>query len=84
LELKKGRFHAGRAVRQLQAGATAAETFVPRKSTITFRPVAASSNTPKAERNMLKVKANKIRFHNHAEVVRLMSCGAALVHMLRR
>ena len=82
LELKRGRLHADKAVRQLQAGARAAEQLVPSGAQVRFRPVAVAGSTPKDERNRLKGKGGKIRFHGRAEVVRLLSCGAALTEVL--
>ena len=82
LELKRGRLHADEAVRQLQAGARAAEGLVPSGAQVRFRPVAVARSKPKAERNRLKSKGSRVRFHGRAEVVRLLSCGAALVGAL--
>ena len=83
LELKRGRLHAGQVIRQLREGAAAAERLVPEGESIKFRPVAASSSTPKAERNRLRNKNNRIRFHGRMEAVRLLSCGEQLVKALR-
>ena len=83
LELKRGRLHAEQVVRQLRAGASAAEKLVPRGEALRFRPIAASGSTPKHERAKLRSKANAIRFQGHVEPVRLMSCGAKLVMALR-
>lgn len=84
LELKKGRFHSGEAVRQLQAGASAAEMFLPKVKSIVFRPVAASGGIPKAERNRLKRRSSLISFQGNMEEIRLMPCGASLAQMLSR
>ena len=83
LELKRGRLHAEQVVRQLRAGASAAEKLVPQGEAIMFRPIAASGSTPKHERTKLRSRANAIRFHGHMEPVRLMSCGTKLVMALR-
>lgn len=82
LELKRGRLHADEIVRQLQAGADAAERFVSESESIKFRPVAATGRTPKAERNRLRSKNNRIRLHGRMEMVRLLSCGEPLVRAL--
>ena len=82
LELKRGRLHADEAVRQLQAGARAAEQLVPLSARVSFRPVAVAGSTPKDERNRLKGKGGKIRFRGCAEVIRLLPCGAALAGVL--
>lgn len=83
LELKRGRLHAEQVVRQLRAGASAAEKLAPPSEAIRFRPIAASSSTPKHERTKLRNRTNAVRFHGHVEPVRLMSCGAKLVMALR-
>ena len=83
LELKRGRLHADHVVRQLRAGASAAEKLVPRDEAFRFRPIAASGSTPKHERARLRDKSNMIALHGNREPVRLMSCGAKLVTALR-
>ena len=82
LELKRGRLYAKMVVGQLQAGASAAEKFVPADAPVRFRPVAASGSVSKAERDVLRKKGNKVRFYGHVEAVRLMSCGAPLTGAL--
>lgn len=83
LELKRGRLHADEVVRQLRGGAATAERLVPEAALITFRPVAACGSAPKAERNRLRDRGNRIRLHGHTEAVRLLSCGEQLVKALR-
>ncbi len=83
LELKRGRLHADQVVRQLRAGASAAERFVRRGEAFRFRPVVASGSVPKYERTKLRDKANMIGFHEHKEPVRLMHCGDRLAMALR-
>ena len=83
LEMKNGRLRADHVVRQLQAGAAAAEKLVPAGLQVRFRPIAAAGSMPKAERNKLKRKGG-IRFHGREEAVRLMSCGAPLATALDR
>ena len=83
IELKGGELDADEVVRQLRAGASAAEKFVPRSEAFRFRPVVASGSVPKYERTKLRDKANMIGFHEHKEPVRLMSCGARLAMALR-
>ena len=82
LELKRGRLHADEVVRQLRAGALAAEQLVPSGEQVRFRPVAVAGSAPKAERNKLRGNGGRIRFHGCAEAVRLMSCGSPLAGML--
>ena len=82
LELKRGRLHADEVVRQLQAGACAAEELVSSNEPVTFRPVAASGRKSKAERNKLKSKGSRVWFHGRAKAVKLISCGAPLAGAL--
>lgn len=82
LELKRGRLHAGQAVRQLQAGASAAGTLISAGEQIEFRPVVASGSTPKAERQRLRNKNNRVQLCGRTEFVRLISCGAPLTKAL--
>ena len=83
LELKRGRLHAGEVVRQLRGGAATAERLVPETTPIAFRPVAACGSVPKAERNRLRSRSNRIRLHGRTETVRLLTCGGQLVKALR-
>lgn len=82
LELQKGGLDASKVVKQLQAGARAAEKLVPRKKPVKFRPVAAFDGIHKAERNKLRSKNTKVRFHGHTELIRLIRCDAPLVQAL--
>ena len=79
LELKRGRLHAGKVVRQLQAGAAAAESLIGSEDQTKFRPIAACGNAPKAERNELRKTINRIRLHGRTEAIRLVTCGDRLV-----
>lgn len=83
LELKRGRLHAGQVVRQLQQGASAAEDFISRDERVKFFPVAASGSASKHDRNALRKKTSKVRFHGHAEAVRRISCRENLADVLR-
>lgn len=83
LELKRGRLHADEVVRQLRAGAFAAESLVSEGDSVKFRPVAATGSTPKVERNRLRNRNNRIRLHGRMEAVRLLSCGDQLIKALR-
>ncbi len=82
LELKRGRLHADHVVRQLQAGASAAENLVPPGAAPSFRPIAVSGSASKHERAKLKNRSNMIVLRGNREAVRLMSCGAPLVQAL--
>ena len=75
LELKRGSLQAGEVVRQLRAGAKAAEKFVSPNEKMKFRPTAAFGNIHRAEITKLK---EKIRFHGHVEAIRLIKCGDSL------
>ena len=82
LELKRGRLHADQVVRQLRAGARAAEKVVPAGEAVRFRPIAASGRTPIYERRKLRDRSCMIALHGKKEPVRLMSCGARLITAL--
>lgn len=84
LELKSGRMDASEVLRQLREGARAAVDVVPQTVSVRFRPVAAHRGIHKAERNKLRRKTNRIRFHGTMEYVRLMPCGEQLVQALRQ
>ena len=81
LELKKGRLDAGKAVSQLKAGSRAAEELVPRTMEVNFRPAVASGGN-KSEREKLRDKKNRVKFHEAVEYVRLISCGDPLTKAL--
>ena len=82
LELKRGHLPAGKVISQLQAGARFAENIVPSNKQVRFRPIAAFNGISKADRNKLKIKNSRIRFHGHTESVRLIKCGAELKDVL--
>ena len=84
LELKKGALRASEAVRQLRAGAEAAERLVPGGMLVRFRPVAACGSLHKLERAALRENRNRIAFRGQLEPVRLMNCGAMLIKVLRK
>ncbi len=84
LELKSGQFHAGEFVRQLQAGATAAEEWVPRSAKVRFRPIAVvGGGMTKDEWNKSRQKRNAVRFHGRSELLRSLSSGQKLADELR-
>ena len=82
MELKKGGFSASDAVRQLQAGANAAETLVPASATVAFCPVIASGSVPKAERTAMRAPRNRVRFRGRDEPLRRIPCGGQLATAL--
>ena len=83
LELKSGKVDASETIKQLQAGASAAEMIVPQNEAVRFRPIAAHRGIHRAELIKLRNKASRIRFRGSMEYVRLMSCGSPLVQALR-
>ncbi len=80
LELKRGQLHADKVVSQLQAGASAAEKLMSSGHAIRFRPIAVSGRTSMHERRQLR--KTSIRFHEHKEPIRRMSCGDKLTTAL--
>ncbi len=82
LELKRGRLRSNEVVKQLKAGASVAERFVPQGAICRFRSIAVSGSASKHERRKLRKGSNFIRFHRHSEPVRLISCGAKLTDAL--
>ncbi len=84
LELKRGKLHGDQVVKQLQAGASAAEKLVPRDAALRFRPIVASRSRHRHEYTRIKGKSVRIRLHGHSEPVRVISCGAGLVDGLGR
>lgn len=84
LELKRGALRASEVVRQLRAGAEAAERLVPDGILPTFRPIAAYGSLHKLERTALRDNRNKVAFRGCLEAVRLMKCGDTLIKALRK
>ena len=82
LELKKGGLRASDAVRQLRAGAEAADKPVAGAFQTSFRPTVAFGSLHKLERAALREKRNWISFRGRLEAVRLMKCGDRLVNAL--
>ncbi len=82
LELKRGSLHAGDVVRQLRAGATAAEGLVSRNKKVRFRPTAVYGSIHPAEIKRLRADNNKVEFHGHVVAIRLIKCGAPLTDAL--
>lgn len=79
LELKKGQPTVSEIVPQLQAGASIADEIVARDAEIKFRPVAAYGGELKRHQlNLFRNKANRVKFGNQLEGVRLIRCGARL------
>ena len=83
LELKRGGLRASDAVRQLRAGAEAAERLVPGGLQHSFRPAVACGSIHKLERAALRENRNRIAFRGRLEAIRLMTCGDKLMKALR-
>ena len=84
LELKRGQPTVSEIVPQLRAGASIAEGIVPRNAEIKFRPVAAYGGELKRHQwNRFRNKANRVKFRNQREGVRLIRCGASLEQVLK-
>ena len=82
VELKKGDADLGKSIKQLRAGAQAAECLVSKEfaAGARFLPVLASGRIDKNERN--KLRAERVKFYDHKEPVRLIKCGAPLMDAL--
>ena len=84
LELKRGQPTVSEIVPQLRAGASIAEEIVPSGEKPKLRPVAAyGGELKKHQWNLFKDKANRVKFRNQREGVRLIRCGASLEQALK-
>ena len=84
LELKRGQPTVSEIVPQLRAGASIAEGIVPSGLDIKFRPVAVYGGELKRHQlNLFRNKANRVKFGNQREGVRLIRCGASLEQALK-
>ncbi len=84
MELTRGRGSASKFVRQLRAGAVAAEQLVLRNARARFRPVAVyGGGLHKAERLKLQRNHNRVSFHGVRQPVRLLECGMRLANWLQ-
>ncbi len=83
IELTTGRADSRKFLRQLTAGAIIADRLLPRDIPLRFRPVAAyDGQMQRAERDNLLNPANRIRFRNQSELVRLVRCRSPLMKAL--
>ncbi len=83
LELKRGKLHAKDVVAQIQAGATAADKFVPHGVRTRFRPVAAYGG--KAHRAELRLlTTSRVRFRSQKSRIALVRCGTSLLGALKK
>ena len=76
LELKKGRIRAGKALRQLQAGAHEADKLVPSKKRTEFQPVVVSGEINRHDLNLLK--RQKVSFRGRKATAVRIRCGEYL------
>ena len=84
MELKRGKPNASQIVRQLQAGADIANRIVPNQAQIRFRPIAVyGGELRRIERDAMLKNANRIRFRNQRQLVKLVRCGTTLHNALR-
>ena len=84
LELTTGPVDASKFVRQLRAGASAAEQLVPKNAAAKFRPIAVyGGGSHIAERRALQRNDSQVSFHGMREPVRLMKCGMRLADWLQ-
>ena len=85
IELKKGDLDVSEVVAQIKEGAAKAKDFLPKKTAFSFRPIAVcGGRADKAEREKLRKKKNKIKFHSEVEAIRLTRCGSRLINTLRK
>ena len=84
VELKSGGISATDVVKQLQAGADVVDRLVCRRSRVQLRPILASGNLHKKERNDLRRKNSRINLRGANEFVQRIRCGDPLVDALRR
>lgn len=83
MEFKSSRMRVSKVVKQLQAGARAAEKLVPKERLMCFRPVAVvHEGMNKKQRRDLKDASNAVRFRGCCEPVRVLLCGALLTDVL--
>ena len=84
MELTRGRGVASKFVRQLRAGAAAAEQLAPRGAAARFRPIAVyGGGLHMAERRALQRSDSQVSFHGVREPIRLMKCGMRLADWLQ-
>jgi hypothetical protein len=80
IEVKDSEPNVTKAIKQLQAGAKAAEELAPRGVAVTFRPVLVSKSLRTHTRNKLREAA--VRFRNRRERVRWLACDDLLTEAI--
>lgn len=80
IEVKDSDPNVFKAIKQLQAGAKAAEELTPGDVAVTFRPVLVSKRLRTHKRNELR--GATVRFRKHRERVQRLACGDSLTEAL--
>ena len=76
LELKKGKAHARKTLRQLQAGARVADRLIPKAHPVKFQPVVVSGSIHKHELDLYRKQT--VTFRGRDAAVLRIKCGATL------
>ena len=82
MELKNSEMKVSKVIRQLRAGARAAERLASKNSAISFRPVAVVRQIRKDTREKLRGENNGVSFHKRSERIRVLVCGEPLIKAL--
>ena len=82
MELKNSEMKVSKVIRQLRAGARAAERLASKSSALSFRPVAVVRQIRKDTREKLRSENNGVSFHRRRERIRLLVCGEPLTKVL--
>ena len=80
IEVKDSEPNVSKVIKQLQAGAKAAEELAPSSVAVTFRPVLVTKSLRTHKRNELRGAA--VRFRKHREGVQRLACGDSLTEAL--
>ena len=84
IELTAGAARVSKFLPQLRAGAAVAERLVPQGARVRFRPVAVyGGEFRRIERDNFLKSANRVRFQNKREKIRLVRCDSPLTKALK-
>lgn len=83
MEFKNSQMKVGKVVRQLQAGARAAQELASSRNGIRFRPVAVVRGIHRRQRNELRSESNEVPFRGCSERIRVLVCDDLLIDALR-
>lgn len=83
MEFKNSDMRVSKVVKQLQAGARAAEKLASGRSGISFRPVAVVRGFHSRQRKELKRESNEVSFRGCRERVHVLVCDDLLTEALR-